>query len=125
MSEVKVKGSPEVAKYDSSESVTIRLYLEGVVSTAFTEWFRNPSNHEYEKNFTPQLCNVNSEMIQFQTSEASSEKHVKMVRKWIELAVSHSEQAYAERERQQAMQHEKKADAERKRQALQDRLKSV
>ena len=105
-----MKGSPEVAKYDSSESVTIRLYLEGVVSTAFTEWFRNPSNHEYEKNFTPQLCNVNSEMIQFQTSEASSEKHVKMVRKWIELAVSHSEQAYAERERQQAMQHEKKAE---------------
>src|SRR5208282_1734434 len=122
--EVKVTGPVEVVQY-STESVTLKLPIEGDVSDAFKEWFQNPSKHQSSTNFVPLMCRITSNGIQFDTTEAESEPSIKMVKSWIQLANSHAENARLENQRLQAKQLETQTDQEKKRQALQERLKDV
>jgi hypothetical protein len=122
---MRIVGSPEVRKYASADSVTIRLRLEGTLHSEFVKWFRQPSNHEYTTNFMPEMCHVDAQGIEFTTTEAASRENIGRVRKWIDLANAQVSRAEANAEREANRRKEAEAATERARQSLQDELKDA
>ena len=122
---MKIVGSPEVRSYASPESVTVRLRLEGTLHSEFAQWFRHPTNHEYTTNFTPEMCHVTAEGIEFTTTETASRENIARVRKWIDLANAHVSRIEADAENENKRRREAEAAMEKSRRALQDKLKDA
>jgi hypothetical protein len=67
------------------------------------------------------MCRVTAYAIQFETTEAASKEHIKIVMEWIALANSQAKKMRSQNQRLEAKQRDIQ-DLEKKRQALQEKL---
>jgi hypothetical protein len=120
--EVTIKGDPQVVKVENGQALA-QVELEPEPNDAFQEWFRNPGDYSYNPRFSPAMCHISGNKLQFSTSENAMAGNFQLLKEWIAKANEHAKEV-ERREEARAEQHKKSMEEkERKRRELEEGLK--